>query len=589
MQTISPEDQKALINSVEEAIVESKGGLSPNDAIEKVASKHQYGPAHIALIVGAFNKSKAVHVLGASHDKSAAEFELADAESITKKMFGTTEAKPVEKVACVIPTHQMSGVDLVQNFVEKTAAAKLRIIADPSPASQITVMTKFAYMQDKIENSLRQDVSFNKILFQDALDKVAEEMRPMSEKQFRKTAQLMVNSYPKHATSFVKLLSSKAGRTLDGMQKTAHAAVFPLREPYISVTEMFNHAEKLADAQNTLMKFQKSAGYNIAKDFISDLAATSVSGALGSPKAGGKIKGLFDSGQKKNLDDTLDPNFFNQLKEVDARRNFFDLTLYDPFLNKYEISDLASSFNDVSMMYPEVIKNKAMLRRLMLENLERGGIGDSVDASNIAKIRETNLKSDKVRQEEAASLMAKVSPEQEPQETVDVAPRESIVGKLFEGHKERKAISRTSSGKSSPSKIDPRDDAQAKELSRRDIDIEREIAKLPTNVILEELGLNKWQLKGLLKDYEAGKPLGEAQMVVDDFYQMVADQENKPRMDRLVDNELKGTSLSAIAAQTQGTQSMKQIAQVIRRGISGEKLEGEDADIWSAFQNEKGI
>jgi len=586
VQTISPEDQKALINSVEEAIVESKGGLSPNDAIEKIASKYQYGPAHVALIVGAFNKSKAVHVLGASHDKSAAEFELADAALITQKMFGPTKVEPVEKVACVVPTQKMSSVDLMQTFVEKTAAVKKRAAANPSPASQLTVMHKFACMQDKIENSLKQSVSFNKIKFQDSLDKVAEEMRPMSEKQFRKTAQLMVNSYPKHSTSFIKLLSNKVNRPLTGMQKTAHAAVFPLQEPYISVTEMFNYAEKLADAQNALMKFQKAASYNIAKDFISDLAATSVSGAIGSPKAGGKIKGLVDSGQKKNLDSALDPNFFNQLKEVDARRNFFDLTLYDPYLNKYEISELANSFNDVSMLYPEVIKNKAMLRRLMLENLERGGIGDSVDASNIAKIRESNYKSDKIRQEQADALMAKVSPEELPKEDVEVAPRQSIVGKLFEGHKERKAA-QGMGGKHTPN-VPLKDNAIAKELDRREVALDREINNLPTNVLVEELGVTKEVMKQLLKDYEAGKPLGEAQGIVDNFYKIINDREDKPRRERVVANELRGTSLSEIAQKSGTFQSLKQVDQVIRRGMSGEELEGEDANIWEAFQDIKG-
>jgi hypothetical protein len=116
----------------------------------------------------------------------------------------------------------------------------------------------------------------------------------------------------------------------------------------------------------------------------------------------------------KNPELELDPEFFNSLKEVDVRKNFADLVLYDPELSRYDMPTLIKAFNTASSIAPESINKPPVLKTLMLQHITSGGLLDPAMIHKNLQINKELQGQDKVKKQERDVAKALASTDQKP-------------------------------------------------------------------------------------------------------------------------------------------------------------------------------
>lgn len=412
MTKLSPSDEKNLMSAVEKAVVLSREGLPPNEALGKVASEFSFTPPQIRLITGAYNKARAVNFLKTAKAKEV-EFPLADASIIISSIFKDNPENKVNKEAfkCNVADWSHTDIKYTKHEDLQKAASEDNSI---SKRSAYDTLLKFASVAKAVRVRLEESVQQHKYAFEKALNSSLDHMNRMSDKDLKKTAQLIVNGYKDPGKKFNKLAACRLGKDIPELEKSANAAIFPASEPYISVSNVFSSASKLASAQNALDRFQKEAeiGTTSLANFLTDTASRAAEEAGGSPETWQAM--LKTPTTYTTLSEKLDPNFYNQMKEIELRRTLFNLFLYDKDLRKYEFKDLVDSYNNVVQIAPGVLDKPPILKNLILQDMESGGIKDIFEIKALTDLQknidaESRFKLLKQEQRQAEKLPPVVS------------------------------------------------------------------------------------------------------------------------------------------------------------------------------------
>lgn len=386
MERLNEQEQRDLIGAVEQAIVFSRT-MHPNEAILKVASDRQYNPQFVSRMVEAFNKSKTVHVLKeAKGDDRAKPFDIADAAWVLQKMYAPEMTKAAAEVPQV--TRERSLVRQTQVMQKAASALQPAPVKDPELRARMMKQAEDAYFYvcKKVMDQLHTNVQEQKYAFDQALDRIVTEIAPMPEHYLQKVARYIINGYPTTGPALLAVLSNRLSRPLPELQKTANAVVFPNREPYISISALYTAAEKMAKAEIEEQTFEKSA----EEGFISGVASRALAETLaGMGVAPETMAEAGAASRKEKGEDVLDPNFYNKLKELDVKRAFLSLVLYDPDLKQYGMSELRKSYNDVVSTVPNAYQNPVVLKNMMLRNLQSSGVKDPYELKQELEIGKT--------------------------------------------------------------------------------------------------------------------------------------------------------------------------------------------------------
>ncbi|HUW11873.1 MAG TPA: hypothetical protein VM537_19255 [Anaerolineae bacterium] len=369
MTPLSTKEEARLVSAVDEAIRLTQGGSSPNQAIMKVAQERQYGPEHINRMAQAYNKSKSVHALKtASAETRAAAFDLADPAKIVQELYA-----PEQKVASQfeLPARDFSKEDMkTMSFNQKLASIQDTPRLDPETALRMeALMVRDLKFQKKaMEDHLHTQVQVLRRDRDNGLDKLAQELLPLTDDALSKIAQVVVNGYPSNGSTLMRIMRERTRRNIPEKQKTANAVVFPSSGPLLTVQQIQSAAQKMARAEIDLRVFRQEEKQAAAGSFVHNFLANVAADTLGDE----------DYGKKKDpaTTDDLDPEFANKLKSHDVKRTFMSLALRDPDLQSYNYSDLVKAYNTTVLMIPEAYNNPAILKSNMLQHLQSSGIRD---------------------------------------------------------------------------------------------------------------------------------------------------------------------------------------------------------------------
>lgn len=373
------------------------------DTLEKLARSRALTPAEVSFVATAFNKSKAVHMLkaAAKAQDPSPRFDLADPEVVLERIFGDSP-KEASDTSFHLPNRDVSMSDL-QPVLQKAAAGEAPDPRHKLPRETLVNLAynslqKYACLLKAVRGELQQTLADKRLLLDRALEDTAQHMRPLMPKQWEKVARLVVNGYPETGTQFMRLISAKLQREPGSLEKTAAAAVFPMEEPYLSIAKVHRYAQELAHATRAVQCFEKLAWED---SFLQDLASGVATQALtkaGLPSELSAPLAMRTSMAKSIQGDILDPEFFNRLKEMESKTALFDMLLYDPDIRQYKLPDVLRAFNDTLQTVPEASKRPAILRNLVLGNLETGGVKDPFRTQQELGVRKLMLETNQMAQ-----------------------------------------------------------------------------------------------------------------------------------------------------------------------------------------------
>jgi len=377
MDRLDKEAEAKLIQGIRKAVEYSNDGMLPDDAITKVATDLQLQPEHIKRATEAFNKSYSVSHMtkAASGDERARAFPIAHSDIIIKNVYGVKQ----EKVASSfnIPDNDFSKLGLnLQNAFEKTALDNSSKEEEAIPFNVLKSRSdKYAAVVDRFKRHLSNKHLVAKGDLRNAIDKVAEAVQPLSTQKFYEVAQMVCNGFPTLGIRMLKVAANDTRKPLpEGLQKTASAIVFPKGSPYDQFGNLFSATVKLGLCEATNREFIKEAdaGTALFSEYIK-----------ARQKPGSSTKDRTDE-----LLEVVDPSVLNNLRRIEAKKTLLELMMYDPDISKYNAPDVLGAYNQAVSGVENAYNKPNVLRNLMLQNLETGGVKDPFQLSQEAKLNQ---------------------------------------------------------------------------------------------------------------------------------------------------------------------------------------------------------
>ena len=392
MQPLNSTEQTRLIQAIEQAIAHTKQGMTPNEAIEKVATQGKYTPPFIDRMVQGFNKAKTVHMLKeASATDRHKSFDLADSPTIVSRIYNGHEK--VASVQFSLPKN-LAGVAIHHEALEKTAHLVSAVTEKRSPR-----LTSASYLrmfeQDKdfyvnMEKKASLDAAEYRHKWKKAMDRICSHCTYMTQKEFEKTASKAINVYPAVGDKMMKIVAYKINRTLpeESLQKTAAGYILPAQEPFLSMQDAYENAKLLAHAEEWHAHVQKEASQAVdtLKTFLTNSAAN-VFTRDGDNQPTNTIT---------DVDDVLDPKYFNKVKALDNKRALYNIMLNDDKFKSYDSGQVVGAWNALIGSYPKVmLENPEAAANLMLKHLETNGRQD-LHELELANKLERGVRGDKI-------------------------------------------------------------------------------------------------------------------------------------------------------------------------------------------------
>jgi len=379
-------------------------------------------------------------------------------------------------------------------MLDKAARSIDSMLGVMTVGSALTKIQKLEAARDKVTQRIQGQVTEARTKMMLALDKVASDVRYMPKEAQQRMAQLVVNGYPLTGTQFLNLIADKAQRTLPEVKPTAKAAVFPQEPVFFKIAEAHAEASRMARAEQELESFEKYASISLGSilgDAKSDIS-TLLAHIPESERAKTKIR----------------PDIFNKLKEIDARRAFMDVALYDNDLNTYDMPTLIGAYNSAVQSSPDIQKRPGMLKAVMLQRVNSGNMADTFQIKLEQEIMEKAQKTDDARIKQIQTT------ELADRSKTDVVSLSDVLNEAKGKHKEKapaKSDSKPAKAADKPKDekkpIDPLDAIEAK-LS----------ADQKTNIagILQDTTLKADKREDVLKIYEKATTQGYSTLTKDE-------------------------------------------------------------------------
>lgn len=489
---------KALEQSVMSAIEQiiDKTRFTPDADLNKVAAETftQFDgmtPELVRRACEAYNKSKSIHTLQkrASEDR-AEDIPLIDPSIVINLIYGYH--KKAASAALDLPIPALQENTLKVHGLSKVA---FDLGAEPQPVDVRCLDRQIMTATDNLSRSIdkfREKISMHKQASEDAIHRICSVIRRMPSKPMMKVARLAVNRYGDDGVRLMKLVGAHTSTEFK-LNKTAAAAIFPLEEPYTSVSiaideaRSYNHFNRLLKKVALTMpdlgvkeQFQEEAGEGVR-------GMTSLSNVGGAARGvGSAIKGsaqrLLDpvinfaktpmyeqltKEKKVGEEEAFDATLRNRLNQIRATQAFVDVAS-DDFTKDYPIDETMEAYNNVVGAMPDLLdpKYSSWLKSLVRQQLVQGNVSDPATikelqaiGKEIAKGRITDVDmAAKQLEDRAAKYKAGLD-----------AGR---VGDILDGSRDQKAPQRDKGGE----KKAPRRDAKADELKERELAVkEREM------------------------------------------------------------------------------------------------------------------
>jgi len=175
-------------------------------------------------------------------------------------------------------------------------------------------------------------------------------------------------------------VSSKIGRAIpaEALQKTASGHIFPAKEPFLSMQTAYDSARALAEGEIWHKHVQKEAavGSSMLKGFLTGAAANKLI-----------PQGDKSTGSTEGSAENLNPDYFNKIKALDAKRALYDMMLNDDKFKGYKHNQMVGAWNSLSKSHPKLMNdNPAAASTLMLQQLETGGRRDLHEIEQAQKV-----------------------------------------------------------------------------------------------------------------------------------------------------------------------------------------------------------
>ena len=388
------------------SLIKVAGGCEDRDELHKQAvailgAKLGQNEGLIKNACMAFNSNKAVYKLSNATDETRDnDFAILSPDAVFSDICKQASAKEVKKVASMKP---------VFRHVEPKAETSLKKAASGevyNPANDIEIDPSVRNMGLTIYNALNGAVK--------VVQKIATgvDMARNSHCNALDNVNRVISGLPKQAAAEVRsIVESTYGTLTEGikwqeheLKKYASAPKMPKGGVYDQLEDVAiksfvrTNREKLlktacAEFAQTAVKL--AGAYNLQKYTLrkkaDGIASRIVGTAIGTALP--EVLGLHGGLSAKNYEDIMNPNVRNVLRELEMKRNFFEV-YDDDYISTFPIEQVQTAYNSAIQKLPDKLKKHPstatqLIRSWVTKQLSHGGVTSAEDAEDVMKAAES--------------------------------------------------------------------------------------------------------------------------------------------------------------------------------------------------------
>ncbi len=428
MQSLNRSDEQKLLNGVKQAVdLVDNAGLTPNEAMKKVAEELNYSPGFLKAACNAFNNGRQLAQWNANDsilDKMAS-FPLASYEEIQSKMWGDTQEKEA--------TFSYSGV----NFPSYEDEIKAELLAMPLSYSEKAAEDVHPLVEDELaENRVKK--AHDSLNFARKVCEEARRVKSAANDELNRRVEELKGYFRKFAydrDSFAEVdyaasvYYGEAGKALmahvhesfpqekkaSDVGRLIRAKVDRTKEPYVLIescikqattlhkaTDDLEQAEKVVkEASNSFASFTlprqtenlDGSQSSLTPSLIADLSGVkeaSIFGGIAGGAGMGLAKSIADSATQKadkrlkeQIRELDSPDHTNELRKIRAQTVLTQL-LSDPEnpLSGYDPEEVLTAYNDLVQFSPRLADQPSaiapLLNRRLMGNTEPFEVGEQL-------------------------------------------------------------------------------------------------------------------------------------------------------------------------------------------------------------------
>jgi len=441
IQRLTPESESRISEALAEVTDLTEDGMSPNDAIFKVASDKKIPSGHVRLMVRAYNTGNSLNKIQNASDllSKAASFPLADAEEILERMFPTVVKTAADRhnSEAISSDYSMPPTRWLQRRSAVSRNEWLTKVAEAQSKEKSTD-PRYAEYPHRAEKHALSKIAELKVEREQAKDaavgagyKVAADVYAI-EQYFRQPTALPVSEVRENVTT---LLGDSAGKLVDHVTKSLGsvtksrdkqasslspgitAPVDWSKEPYslikAALANMVDFSVKHAQLQKVETELpEKRAellspfGRGPEKGHSNSVwggklhlksAAAMMPGMLGIGAAGaigGASRDFMAKFAPKSVDEMVDdrirefaaPAHEDKLREIRVRTMIHELMTADPIISGYDDGEVIDAYNQLAEIAPRSMQQRVTAQALLRKYLEQASAIDPFDTEQLMKI-----------------------------------------------------------------------------------------------------------------------------------------------------------------------------------------------------------
>ncbi len=415
MEKMSKDEERRIMSALQSSVSLVNGGMHPNDAITKIASEYQFGPAVVQRMVEAMNVSKTLsHMKQASGPARADSFPLADASTILESLYPSEVIAPSTKqAAAYIPPELMKAetrsfmkvarVTTPLTFAKKATeySQDSEIVATKLSGKRRGLMAKAAAARCEYR------IAFDQVL--DLAMEASEYFKTIGTVPFGEVEKRAYAEYGEMGLKVMDIIQLRGGlrvkratyserpRVIFDRNQTPYDMIADLTEAALT---MHKRAEDAVDAEFEFDAFEKHSKRDISPDqTLTDILAgdgildfTKAAIDMGTVAAVGGMHALGlkepnpEAARRTALADVIDPEHESAMNSAKVKAMLNDFVSNDPILSSYEPTELTGAYNHIAQLAPNVAMQPTVMRGMLRKMLQQGGVMEPFEAHQVSEI-----------------------------------------------------------------------------------------------------------------------------------------------------------------------------------------------------------
>lgn len=423
MQLLDKATEERLMGLLKSAKHDINNGVSPTDAILKVAQANSLTPPFVQRMVEAVNTALQLEHLKLASDRRAESFPLASAEEIVSQMYPDEILSPATKAAAVHVSDSYSKKESVNFNVKVAKVTGVRAdygVKAPEPYAQdplektAAVICRYNLLNKQAEEAVAYAKGRHEDLVR-GIHKVAEYFNDVYHTPFAEVEERVFAQHGENGKMIMDLVHDTCRvKEKRAVLKEQLVRAYPReQDPFHAIDDLVSKAAHIGECGHGVVAAELAARafarqHNMTDKFahlyedekanknsddLTEIAVPFEKAAIDPATialvGGMNLMGLKEPSDSLRRDASLavsDPTHESELQSIKVKSMLNDMVSNDPVLSGHDPHEVFNAYNALAGMSPHAAQQPALMRGALRRMLQQEGVMEPFEAHQMGQI-----------------------------------------------------------------------------------------------------------------------------------------------------------------------------------------------------------